>query len=152
MEYLRVEHKNIKVARVSTIVSGASMLSNFIGLGILTPILSPVAIIFAFLSKGKTKKLSIASNMSILTSLLAVVFFIFSVVFMTYNMLYNNEYRRYFRDTMNTTCHAFYGMSYFEYTEELDKELAQYDLSIEKCEDTLDAAFRKVGLAPMKRY
>lgn len=152
MEYLKNDRKNIKAATVSSIVSGASLISNFLGFGILSPILSPLAVIFAFLSKGKTKKMSIAAHMSILTSILAVVFYVFSLIFMLYNMLYNNEYRRVFRDSMNTTCHALYGMSYFEYTDEIDKELAQYNLSIEKCEDTLDSAFRKVGLAPQKRY
>lgn len=152
MEYARIEQKNIRASKIASIISGASMIMTLMGLGFLSPILSPIAVIFAFLSKGKTKKMNIASHLAILTSILAVLFFFLECVFMTYNLLYNNEYRRYFRDISNSYSRAMYGESYFDMKDEFDKSLEPYGLSVEICEDKLDSVFKAVGIAPDKRF
>ena len=118
MEYVKSEAKHSKTAYRALTISGVSFLSAILGIPFLPFILSPIAMIFSHLSKGRLKTRHFAAQAATVISILAIITNFAMIGFTIYR--YQNDPA--LRNRINTIMQNTYGMTMDEYTELLINE------------------------------
>ena len=118
MEYVKSEAKHSKTAYRALTFSGVSFLSAVLGIPFLTLILSPIAMIFSHLSKGRLKTRHFAAQAASVIAVLAILLNIAMVGFTVYRYQTDPAVR----NKVNSIMESYYGMSMDEYTEMLINE------------------------------
>ncbi len=118
MEYVKSETKHSKTAYRALTISGLSFLSAVFGLIIFPFFLSPIAMIFSHLSKGRLKARHFAAQ---LATVIAILAYIINIGMIAYGV-YTFQNDAYARNRFNTMLENVYGMSLDEYTEMIINE------------------------------
>ena len=118
MEYVKSETKHSKTAYRALTISGLSFLSAVFGLIIYPFFLSPIAMIFSHLSKGRLKARHFAAQ---LATVIAILAYIINIGMIAYGV-YTFQNDAYVRNRVNTMLENVYGMSLDEYTEMIINE------------------------------
>ena len=118
MEYVKSEAKHSKTAYRALTFSGVSFLSAVIGIPFLPFILSPIAMIFSHLSKGRLKTRHFAAQAASVIAVLAIILNLAMTAFTIYR--YQNDPA--VHNKINSIMESYYGMTMEEYTETLLNE------------------------------
>ena len=118
MEYVKSEAKHSKTAYRALTFSGVSFLSAVLGIPFLPFILSPIAMIFSHLSKGRLKTRHFAAQAASVIAVLAIIVNIAMVGFTVYRYQTDPAVR----NKINSIMESYYGMTMEEYTETLLNE------------------------------
>ncbi|MCR5848864.1 MAG: hypothetical protein K6G75_12230 [Lachnospiraceae bacterium] len=113
MDYVNCEQKHSKTAYRALTVSGISFVSAIFGIVFIPFILSPVALIFSHLSKGRLKSKHIAAQAATVVAILALLVNVFMIGLGIYKFKTDPVVRQ----KINETMESMYGMSLDEYTE-----------------------------------
>ena len=113
MEYVKSEAKHSKTAYRALTFSGVSFLSAVLGIPFLPFILSPIAMIFSHLSKGRLKTRHFAAQAASVIAVLAILLNIAMVGFTVYRYQTDPAVR----NKVNSIMESYYGMTMEEYTE-----------------------------------
>ena len=115
MEYVKSEAKHSKTAYRALTFSGVSFLS---AVPFLPFILSPIAMIFSHLSKGRLKTRHFAAQAASVIAVLAIILNLAMTAFTIYR--YQNDPA--VHNKINSIMESYYGMTMEEYTETLLNE------------------------------
>ena len=118
MEYVKSEVKHSKTAYRALTFSGVSFLSAVLGIPFLPFILSPIAMIFSHLSKGRLKTRHFAAQAASVIAVLAIILNLAMTAFTIYR--YQNDPA--VHNKINSIKESYYGMTMEEYTETLLNE------------------------------
>ena len=118
MEYVKSEAKHSKTAYLALTFSGVSFLSAVLGIPFLPFILSPIAMIFSHLSKGRLKTRHVAAQAASVLAVLAIILNLAMTAFTIYR--YQNDPA--VHNKINSIMESYYGMTMEEYTETLLNE------------------------------
>ncbi len=113
MEYVQIEAKHSKTAYRALTFSGVSFLSAVLGIYFLPFILSPIAMIFSHLSKGRLKTRHFAAQLATVISILAILLNFGMIGY----SLYKYKTDPAVRNKVNAIMENTYGMSLDEYTD-----------------------------------
>lgn len=119
MEYVEREYKHYRAAKTANILAFVSLGSAFLSTLIFPLILSPISIIFANLSKGKTKSYSMPAKVAFIIAIAALVVNFIIGGFAVYNVFFNEAYRA----QVDAVWEEYYGMSFDEYKEAMYNEI-----------------------------
>lgn len=119
MQYVDNEYKHYKVAKTANALAFASLISAILSTLIGPLVLSPLAIIFGVISKGKTKAYALPAKIAFFVATIALILDIFIGAFAVYNVFFNESYRQ----QVDEVWQQYYGMTFDEYTDAFYNEL-----------------------------
>lgn len=99
MEYKPTEQKHISSEKVAMTCSFLAFISTFFCTVFLPYIFAPLAILFAFFSKGRRKGYSLNAKIAIWGSIGIMILNTAISGFAIYNVMFNEEYRQTFDET-----------------------------------------------------
>ncbi len=115
MNYVQPESKHAKCAYRALTLSGISFFAAILNTLFLPFILSPIALIFSHLSKGRLKSKHIAAQAATVISILALIVNIVMIGFNFYRFQYDES----FKNELNEASQALYGISFEQYEKDL---------------------------------
>ena len=115
MNYVPNDYRHTKTAYRALTLSGISLVSAALSTVILPFVLSPIALIFAHLSKGRTKAKHFAANAATIMAVLALILNCFIIGHTIHKFNTDAKYR----EEINSFFVQMYGMTMEEYTTQM---------------------------------
>lgn len=112
MNYIQNDYRHSKTAYRALTISGISLVSAALNTILLPFILSPIALIFAHLSKGRTKSGHFAAKAASVLAVLALILNSLIIGYTIHKFVNDDEYKA----KINSTFTQMYGMTMEEYT------------------------------------
>ena len=128
MNYVDTDSRHIKMARTAGIISFVSMGFSILGTIIFPFILSPISLILAILSKGKTKAFTLWAKLAVIISIIALIINSFFTAFGVYMCFFDTTYQT----EINEMMQEYYGMSLDEFKDSLKTEFNNPYTTIEE--------------------